>query len=313
METRLKDLLYEFEVGFIRLRIPTSIGDIFERRMWGGWGGRVLGKLAPLRKYLKERIWRIRLKPEDTFLKYFNSYRAIDMVALTHKTRRHKKERELMGDYFNYDVEEGALDKIWETLHELYYGGRRSHHKDSEKKRIEAENRFKRLVWDDHRENKAELFEALQRDYEIILFFTPLADLIGHIGFGSDPEMKKVYRELDSMVGHVSEKVKETGATIIGLSDHGMEQIVFKTENGRIKRTRYGDHSEVKQGTFFINKTVEEIKQKYKSLRNKTQEKRDPPINKAEQRDIENALKRLEDGNPTLRDFYHIIKIYGSR
>jgi len=35
-------------------------------------------------------------------------------------------------------------------------------------------------------------------------------------------------------------------------------------------------------------------------------------LNIYEQYEIEKALRRLEDGSPTLRDFYHIIKIYGS-
>ena len=62
MEVHLKDMLYEFQLGIITLRIPPHIGDRFERQIWGGWGGKILGKLAPLRKYLKERIWRIRLR-----------------------------------------------------------------------------------------------------------------------------------------------------------------------------------------------------------------------------------------------------------
>ena len=314
MEIHLKDMLYEFEIGSIRIRIPTSIGDSIEKQIWGGWSGRVLGKLAPLRKYFKERIWRIRLKPRETFLRYFNSYIAIDMVALSHKIRRHKRERELMSEYFNYNVEEGIIDKLRDTLYNLYYGGNDKPHKTQENiiKRNEIEKNYKKLVWDGHRENRAELFNALSKDYEIILFFTPLADLIGHLNFGIEKDMKKVYDEINSLVGHVVQKIKGNDTTIIGISDHGMEQVVIKSINGNLRRTRYGDHSSVKQGTYFINRRIEEIKDRYITIRNRTQENGKPMLNIYEQYEIEKALRRLEDGSPTLRDFYHIIKIYGS-
>jgi len=315
MEIHLKDMLYEFEIGSIRIRIPTSIGDSIEKQIWGGWSGRVLGKLAPLRKYFKERIWRIRLKPRETFLRYFNSYIAIDMVALSHKIRRHKRERELMSEYFNYNVEDGIIDKLRDTLYNLYYGGNDKPHmiQNSIIKRIEIEKNYKRYAWDGHRENRAELFDALDGNYEIILFFTPLADLIGHLNFGYEKDMKEVYEELNSLVGYVVERFKNTNTTIIGISDHGMEQVVFKSRGGNLRRTRYGDHSYVKQGTYFINKTIKEIKERYITIRDKVQENGKPMFDIDEKHEIEGALRRLEDGNPTLRDFYHIIKIYGSK
>ena len=125
--------------------------------------------------------------------------------------------------------------------------------------------------------------------------------------------MRDVYRELNSLVGSLREKVKDKGTTIIGISDHGMEQVVFKTRNGHFNKTRYGDHSEVKQGIYFINRTVEEIRGRYIAIQNSVQENEIQIFNVDEQNDIEEALIRLEKGNPTLRDFYHIIKIYGSK
>lgn len=314
MEIHLKDMLYEFGFGPFRVRIPTDVGDTFERHIWGGWSGKILGKLAPLRKYLKERIWSIKLKPKKTFLRYFTSYVAIDMVALSHKRRRHKRERELMSDYFNYNVEEGIIDKLREIIHKFYYGNNEIHKNQKDLHKMdEILKNYERLAWEGHLENKAELFDALDKDYEIILFFTPLADLIGHINFGSEKEMRDVYRELNSLVGSLREMVKDKGTTIIGISDHGMEQVVFKTRNGHLKKTRYGDHSEVKQGIYFINRTVEEIRGRYIAIQNSVQENEIQIFNVDEQNDIEEALIRLEKGNPTLRDFYHIIKIYGSK
>ena len=70
--------------------------------------------------------------------------------------------------------------------------------------------------------------------------------------------MKEVYEELNSLVGYVVERFENTNTTIIGISDHGMEQVVFKSRDGSLRRTRYGDHSYVKQGTYFINKTIKE-------------------------------------------------------
>lgn len=314
MEIYLKDILYEFELGFIRFRIPTHIGDKVERQVWGGWSGKVLGKFAPLRKYFKERIWRIRFKPEETFLRYFKSYKAIDMVALTHKTRRHKKERELMGDYFTYDVEDGILDKLREFLYYFYYDVKDVKIKAEKNriKRTEIERIYNRYVWDGYRKNKDELLDALEKNYEVILFFTPLADLIGHLNFGSKKEMKKVYEELNSLVGLIIDRVKGKNTTILGISDHGMEQVILTSIDGYKIYTKYGDHSEVKQGTFFMNRNIEEIKARYETIRNRV--KKDALMfDQNEQYEIEAALRRLEDGNPTLRDFYHIIKIYGSQ
>lgn len=311
MERYLKYLLYDFDLGPVRIHIPTSVGDKFERQIWGGWGGKLLGRLAPLRKYLNERIWRVRLRPEETFLEYFKSYTAIDMVALTHKTRRHKKERQLMSDYFNYNVEEGVIDKIRETLNTLYYGDGAVPHKNQKNmmKRQKIEISFKKFVWNGYRENRAELFDALDRNYELVMFFTPLADLIGHLYFGSEREMEEVYTELNALVSYVVEKTKDKDTTIIGVSDHGMERIAYKTFDGSVRYTRYGDHSEVKQGTYFINKTLDEIRDRYESVKGEGEES----FSWEEQYQIKKVLENLENGNPWLRDVYHIIKIYGSR
>jgi hypothetical protein len=311
MEIYLKDMLYEFELGFIRLRIPPHIGDRFERRIWGGWSGRVLGKLAPLRKYLKERIWRVRLRPGETFLRYFGSYKAIDMVALTHKKRRHKKERELIGDYFNYDVEEGILERLRELIYSFNYGGgqNRLNSKGSASKRDDTERVYRRYVWDGYRESREELLSHLERGHEIVLFFTPLADLIGHLNFGSEEEMREVYSEFNSLVGRVVDRFRDEDTTIIGLSDHGMERVLLKSRDGGTIYTKYGDHSEVRNGAYFLNRTVDEIKGRYTALQ------KDPDLSpdQYERSKIEEAIGRLDEGTPTLRDFYHLIRVFGGR
>jgi len=305
METFLKDFLYEFDFGPLRIRIPTELGDRLERRIWGGWGSKIFGKFAPLRRYLSERIWRIRLNSEDTFLKCFKTYIAIDMVALSHKLKRHKKERILMSDYFNYDVDEGVFDNILKFFSRLYYfDDKRNLRNIKRQKRLNIENEFIEWAWDGHKENKAELFDALERDYDIILFFTPLADLVGHLSFGLENKMREVYEDLDTLVSNIIEKTRDKNNVIIGISDHGMEQIVLKLSQGVFRKTRYGDHGDLKHGTYFINRTIEEIKEHY--------EKRKIMFNDFEQYDIQRSLGRLEEGNPTLRDFHHIIKIYRS-
>jgi len=311
MEVHLKDMLYEFQLGLVRLRIPPHIGDKFERRIWGDWGGRVLGKLAPLRKYLKERIWRVRLRPRDTFLRYFRSYKAIDMVALTHKKRRHKKERELMGDYFNYDVEEGMLDKLRKLIYSSNYEGKQTKtiFKGNTSKREGIERVFKRYVWDGYQESKNELLESFNNSQELVLFFTPLADLIGHLNFGSEVEMGRVYKELDSLVGLILDRFGGDETTIIGLSDHGMERVVLRSRNSGMIFTKYGDHSMVRNGAYFMNRSVEEVKSRYETLLKDSE----LTPSRCEQSRIELAIKRMEEGNPTLRDFYYIIKIFGSK
>jgi len=101
LENYLEKDVYRFPImGPATLTIPYNIGYFFEKRIYSGNAGRILAPLSGLRKSSKfhEMLWKFRLRPRETFFRYFQSYSAIDMVALTQDQKRHAKNRELIGN-----------------------------------------------------------------------------------------------------------------------------------------------------------------------------------------------------------------------
>jgi predicted AlkP superfamily pyrophosphatase or phosphodiesterase len=130
--------------------------------------------------------WEFRVKPEQTFLKFFGKYETIDVPAFSHKPS-HVEERELLKGYFE------------------------------EKATVEE---FDAVVWKIHEENKKEFFEAVGK-FDLLMGYFNLADSIGHLSFGITEKMAKVYRELEQL----AEKIKDADDFILIISDHGMEAV----------------------------------------------------------------------------------------
>ncbi|MDF1534859.1 MAG: hypothetical protein P1P69_10230, partial [Methanosarcinaceae archaeon] len=72
---------------------------------------------------------------------------------------------------------------------------------------------------------KYEFCEALNENYDFLLGYFSIADVIGHLNFGNKIMMKMIYKDLDEIAGTIKDD-------FIVLSDHGMEQLGI-----------YGDHS----------------------------------------------------------------------
>ncbi|MFQ6064316.1 MAG: hypothetical protein ACE5L6_02455 [Candidatus Bathyarchaeia archaeon] len=134
-----------------------------------------------------EGQWESKLKREETFLKFFDSKKAIDMPAYSLMEENHREERRLLKAFFNDDagVEE-----------------------------------YDRVVWKNHEENKKVLFQSLGR-FDLVLSYFDLADAIGHLSFGILSKMKEVYEELESLAKRVK---GEEDFTLI-VSDHGMKAV----------------------------------------------------------------------------------------
>ena len=137
----------------------------------------------------KDNLWKFRVKPEETFFSSFKKWKAIDVPAFTHKHENHKRERDLLKAFFEERATVEEYDKV---------------------------------AFENHKENKEEFFEALEKDYEIVMGYFALADTIGHLSFGLKNKMRVIYKELDELAQRTKELVE---GKILVISDHGMKAI----------------------------------------------------------------------------------------
>ena len=163
----------------------TDLSDFKQLRTVVLWASFLTGKNMEPQIPIKTQ-WEFKVKPKQTFLKYFKTYKTIDVPAFSHKPS-HVKERELLKGYFE---EKATVEEFDET------------------------------VWKIHEENKKEFFVALGKS-DLLMGYFNLADSIGHLSFGITEKMAKVYQDLDLL----AEKVKNVDDSILIISDHGMKAI----------------------------------------------------------------------------------------
>ena len=174
----------------------TDISEFSEPRTVVIWSSFLSGKnLEKKILALGKNFWKFKLKPEETFLSKFKKWKVIDMPGFNYKQKNHEKERKLMKAVLENKASIEEYDKI---------------------------------AFQNHLENKKEFFESLEKDFEIIVGYFALADVIGHLSFGIKPKMKIIYKELDN----IAKEVRKKADKILVISDHGMKAI-----------GRYGDHS----------------------------------------------------------------------
>jgi 3-hydroxyacyl-CoA dehydrogenase len=131
--------------------------------------------------------WEYRLTAEETFLKFFKAFSAIDVPAYSH-VKIHDEERRLLKAYFNNET----------TVEE-----------------------FDALVWKIHEENKKEFLASLGK-FDLLMGYFNLADSIGHLSFGINEKMKDIYEELEGLSKEVRSSSEDFVLTI---SDHGMKAL----------------------------------------------------------------------------------------
>ena len=170
----------------------TDISDFKQARTVVLWASFLTGKNMESQIPLKTQ-WEFKVKTEQTFLNSFDNYKTLDVPAFSHKSS-HIQERELLKGYFQEKV----------TVEE-----------------------FDDIVWKIHEENKKEFLSAIGK-YNLLFGYFNLADSIGHLSFGIEEKMAKVYQELNQL----AKRIKDSDESILIISDHGMEAI-----------GRYGDHS----------------------------------------------------------------------
>ena len=177
----------------------TDLSDFSQPRTVVIWSSFITGRNTE-KEAVNAGLWGFKVKPEETFFAKFDKWKAIDVPGLTYKDEAHAKEREAM---------------------KLFFGGNMS---------IQE---YDKIAFENHKENKEEFFNALNEDFDIIMGYFALADVIGHASFGNELKMRLIYKELEKIHDKTIKNVPE-GSTVLIISDHGMKPVSGK----------YGDHSD---------------------------------------------------------------------
>ncbi len=164
----------------------TDISDFNLERTIVLWASFLTGKNMESRIPLKTQ-WEFKLSVGETFLKFFNPFKAIDVPSFSFKRESHAEERKLLKNYFD--------DKA--TIEE-----------------------YDAAVWKFHEQNKKEFFNSIGK-FDLVMGYFNLADSIGHLSFGVSEKMRDVYYELEKL----AKEVKGSDDFILVISDHGMKAV----------------------------------------------------------------------------------------
>jgi len=151
------------------------------------WASFLTGKNMEARIPVKTQ-WEFKLRLEETFFKFFESYSALDVPAFSLKDKNHAEERRLLKAYFNDEATVEEYDAV---------------------------------VWKNHEENKEDFFRSLGNS-ELVMGYFDLADAIGHLSFGILDKMKAAYEELEKLTREVKSSADDF---ILIVSDHGMKAV----------------------------------------------------------------------------------------
>jgi predicted AlkP superfamily pyrophosphatase or phosphodiesterase len=163
----------------------TNISDFKQARTVVLWASFLTGKNMEPQIPLKTQ-WEFKINVDQTFLKFFKKYKAIDVPALSHKSS-HIQERKLLKGYFE---EKSTIDE------------------------------YDNLVWKIHEENKKEFLNSVGK-FDLLLGYFNIADSIGHLSFGITEKMNKIYKELDKL----AQTLKDSNESVLIISDHGMKAV----------------------------------------------------------------------------------------
>ena len=164
----------------------TDISEFNLERTIVLWASFLTGKNMETKIPIKKQ-WEFQLKKEETFQKFFNSFKTIDVPAFSFKQENHREERRLLKNFFN------------------------------DKTGVEE---YDALVWKNHDENKKQFFDSLGK-FDLVMGYFNLADAIGHLSFGILKEMKAVYKELEIL----AKEVRQSEDFLLIVSDHGMKAV----------------------------------------------------------------------------------------
>ncbi len=146
-------------------------------------------------------MWNIQRDIKETFFSKFQNPCILDLPGFNYNKRVHARSRELLKRFFEIESKE-------------------------EKKQVKDE--YNQDAFDHHRRIKKEFLSALEGDYDFVLGYFSVADVVGHLNFGNNTMMKLIYQDMNDIAAKAADKTDR----LIVLSDHGMEAI-----------GEFGDHS----------------------------------------------------------------------
>jgi len=181
----------------------TDISEFSQPRTMVLWSSFMTGENKEeevLSKGDKE-MWNIKWDIKETFFSRFRNPIIFDLPGFNYEKKVHDRSRELLKRFFKAESTE-------------------------EKKRVRDE--YNRDAFAHHRKIKDRFLSSLGGNYDFVLGYFSVADVIGHLNFGNNTMMKLIYQDLDELAKNAAEKADK----LMVLSDHGMEAI-----------GEFGDHS----------------------------------------------------------------------
>lgn len=179
----------------------TNISEFSEPRTMVLWSSFMTGenKEKEILKLGDREMWNKSFDIKETFFYNFQAPKIIDLPGFSYDKKQHEEERGLLKAYFSTD---------------------------SPEEKTKIRNDYNAHAFSHHREIKTEFLEALEGNYDFVLGYFSIADVIGHLNFGNTLMMKMIYKDLDEIAGAIKQN-------FLVLSDHGMKAI-----------GQFGDHSE---------------------------------------------------------------------
>lgn len=174
----------------------TNIEEFSESRTIILWSSFLTGKNKEkeILALGKQKMWDVKQKTEETFLKFFSKPNIIDIPGYAYEKSQHDKERQFLKTFFEAEPE----------------------------KREEIRKKYNDHAFQHHRKVKEEFFTALKGDHDIVICYFNLPDVIGHLNMGNKSMMKMIYHEMNDIAKETQKKIDDP---LLILSDHGMVAI----------------------------------------------------------------------------------------
>src|SRR3989344_4829762 len=157
---------YVEEFGFKELKQAyygkTDISEFEKPRTLVIWSSFISGKNMEKEVLSQKDFWDFKVPIEKTLFSKFKNFKAIDVPGFCFDAEQHKKERQGLKEFFD--------------------------------KKISIED-YDKLIFTHHKKIKQEFFEALKKDYNVVMGYFGLADVVGHLSFGIKSKMKMIYQE----------------------------------------------------------------------------------------------------------------------
>jgi len=204
------NLVEEFDCKNLKQKVygKTDISQFSQPRTMVLWSSFMTGQNKESEIVGKDGVkvdWNFSVPIDNTFFSQFKKFKVIDLPGFSYDQEVHRQSRKLLKDFFDAKGQD-------------------------EKEKIRKE--YNNDAFSHHRKVKKEFFKAIASDFDLVLGYFSLADVVGHLNFGNKTMMKLIYKELDDIVQKIYSHLSSKDVVLI-LSDHGMKGV-----------GQFGDHSD---------------------------------------------------------------------